>query len=48
MCFLKKFERISTIPVSKTPILDDTDAYSSDESTFTHKKDDAFLHIEEI
>lgn len=48
MCFLKKFERISTIPLSKTSILDDTDTYSSDESAFTSKKDDAFLHIEEI
>lgn len=48
MCFLKKFERISTIPVSKTPIIDDTDTYSSDESAFTQKNDDAFLHIEEI
>jgi hypothetical protein len=48
MCFLKKFERISAIPVSKTSILDDTDTYSSDESAFTPKKDNALLHIEEI
>ena len=48
MCFLKKFERISTIPVSKSLILDDTDTYSSDESVFTPKNDGTFLHLEQI
>lgn len=48
MCFLKKFERISTIQVSKTQIMDDTDAYSSDESVSAHKIDDAFFKPNQI
>jgi len=48
MCFLKKFERISTIPVSKTVIYDDTDNYSSDESVYSPKKDTTIFNIKEI
>jgi len=48
MCFLKKFERVSTVPVSKAVILDDTDAYSSDESVLGQKNDDMFYASQKI
>ena len=48
MCFLKKFERIPAVPVSKTQIFEDTDAYSSEQSSFVTKKDDIILDIEQI
>ncbi len=48
MCFLKKFERISTVPLIKSLILDETDAYSSDESVLGQKNDDMFFCSKEI
>lgn len=43
MCFLKKFEKVSAVPLSKSPAIDDTDAYSSDDSVFVQKNDNLFL-----
>ncbi len=48
MCFLKKFERVSTVPLTKSLILDETDAYSSDESILGQKNDDMFFCSQEI
>lgn len=48
MCFLKKFERVSTVPLSKPFVFDDTDAYSSDESVFGQKNDDIIFSSEKI
>lgn len=43
MCFLKKFERVSAVPLSKSPVIDDTDAYSSDDSVLVQKNDNLFF-----
>lgn len=43
MCFLKKFEKVSAVPLLKSPVVDDTDAYSSDDSVFVQKNDNLFL-----
>jgi len=48
MCFLKKFERVSAVPLSKSPVIEDTDAYSSDESVLVQKNDNLFLSSLEI
>lgn len=44
MCFLKKFEQVSALPLGKAAAFEETDAYSSDDSTFLQKNDDAFLN----
>ena len=48
MCFLKKFEIVSTVPLSKSLVVDDTDAYSSEESVLRQKNDDIFFSSQEL
>lgn len=48
MCFLKKFERLPTVPLSKSTVVDDTYAYSADESVFGNRNDNLILSSLEI